>query len=267
VGRNKPFLPYHELAWTMLLSERDMLIVDLSSWAKELYRKADKSNSTDGFLRSLSPSDLNALSLRGDTEAADPALRPIVHVDGEPMDPGLDLLINEHVSDMNSDWRETAFDRLFPTAPDDVPSRADIEELSERLYNDFTPLRRDRNAHRAHKFERGKKADAAWLVPADVAVHFKRCQELVMDLRGLSSNYQFMHPNVRANPDEGEAQDVVDLVMCGSIMWIWHYGAGADSSPERPSYWQKRQEYYARRHAAHEALGDPAAPFNDRSRE
>ncbi len=213
---------------------------------------ADNVNPTDGFLRSLPLSDVNALSLRrwGD----------------ESREPRLDEVLREHVTYLNSDWRTKPFDRLFPNADEDLPSPQDLEALRKRLYKDFEPLRKDRNAHRAHKFERGMKADATWLVLDDAVRHLKPCQDLLIDFRCLATNSQFVHHAIRGNPDEDEAQDIVDLILCGTITWMWIYGAGSDSAPERPLHWQRRQAYYERLHAAHDACGDAAAPFNDRSR-
>jgi hypothetical protein len=48
VTRGMSFLAYHLRMWQMLLSERDMVIVDLASWALHFYKKGD-----GGFLRAL----------------------------------------------------------------------------------------------------------------------------------------------------------------------------------------------------------------------
>jgi hypothetical protein len=234
VCRDKTFIRWHEPMWNMLLGERDMLIVDLASWAKAFYRKG-------GFLQLLHGPDLKALNR-----------------DWPSADGGCD----SHEQSLVAKLRGAAFERLFPGAESRRPSRQDVEALGGRLKDHFGPLLDDRDVHRAHKYER-EKATAAWLTPADVTPHLRRCQQLLGDLRFVASNTQFGHPDPRPAPGEREAQDVVDLVLCGPINWIIHYGAGADTDPKRLSYWQRRDAYYERLHSAHEASGDLAAPFND----
>jgi hypothetical protein len=244
--RGKPFLIYHEPMWTMLLDERDMLFIDLASWAKGMHGKS-------GFLRTVEArGELGALALPWGQE---------LHGTG-----GNEFL-KAHVERQNAEWRCKAFRRLFPIAVTATPASDDVTHLCTYLRCSFDPLRLDRNQHRAHKYEKEKPVTAARLAPSDVVEHFNECRQLLADLRCLASNSSFSNYgyNVETKADDEEAQDVVDLILCGSLGWIANYGMLANSHPDDKHFWQKRQRYYDRLHAAHEASGDPAAPFNNRA--
>ena len=58
VRRERAFLVYHEPVYQMLRSERDMLVIDLDSWALHLHEKGG-----GGLLSTLSGQDLDALQL------------------------------------------------------------------------------------------------------------------------------------------------------------------------------------------------------------
>ena len=232
VGRGKPFVP-HLPMWNMLVAEHHMIIVDLASWALGFYRKGK-----GGFLRKLGGPDLVTLARRTG---------------------------NSGSAHQETAWRTAAFDRLFPGAGPH-PCQQDIDGLGDRLDARFKALVDDRNDHRAHKYERRQKVTADALAPAEVAKHLEGCQQLLGDFRCLSSDIAFAHDTPRADPDDAQAQDVVDLILCGTIDWISEYGAGADPDPERRRYWQRRHAYYERLHVAHDALGDAGVAFNNHLR-
>lgn len=243
VAQLKPFVIYHAPMWNMLLSERDMIVVDLASWALGFYEAGGK-----GFMRTLRGDDREALRLDWK--------------DGES---------NPH----NLEWRKAAFDRLFPKGVEPSksskrkgPSDADIEDLCTRLHARFEPLRDDRNQHRAHKYEKGQAKSAAMLSPADVTAHLDACQELLADIRTLSSNSSFnaYRYEAKAHEKDRAAQDVVDLVLLGNINWIVERDPMKGHRDEDQFYWKRREAHYARLHAAHDAARDPLHPFNDRGR-
>lgn len=93
VTKGKPFFIYHREAWDMLAASRDMLIVDLSSWAKGMYRP-------NGFVASLA---LELAALRVPWDNAPPIDDP-------------DNFMGRHVQDLNHQWRARAYGRLFPNA-------------------------------------------------------------------------------------------------------------------------------------------------------
>jgi hypothetical protein len=86
--------------------------------------------------------------------------------------------------------------------------------------------------------------------------------ELLADIRCLTSNSQFGAYGVppKANPDDSEAQDVVDLILCGGVHSI------VDGEPNSGDlkYWRERRAaHYERLHKAHEERGNrDDDPFN-----
>jgi hypothetical protein len=239
VTRGKSFVIYSEPMWIMLLSERDMLVTDLASWAKGFYGRG-------GFLRRLHGADLRALARGWDG----PAVGDSYEV--------------EHTRK----WRDEAFDRLFPGAAADVPSQhADIEALVDRLCQRFERLLLDRHENRAHKYEREGPGTTAMLSLEDVEGYLEECQQLLADIRTLSLNSSFDAHHYRRRPSKPDdhAEDVVDLVLCGSIGHILHFEPGKGHPPERRYYWQKRNAHYERLHEWHAAAGETKELFNSRA--
>lgn len=228
----------------MLLGERDMVIVDLDSWIEALH-------GSRGFLKSMSPEDRRALRLEWERTGA-PATG--------------DAFIEAHVAKTNRRWREEAFRRLFPNATSE-PGEEDLRALGKRIYDDFEPLRLDRNQHRAHKYDKAMPKTAAMLSPVEVVKHHEACRQLLADLRCLSGNTQWDSHGYEIKPNErnDEARDVVDLVLFGDISWIAEFGFLKVHAEGLRHYWQKRDAYLEQLHAAHKAAGEPEKPFNNRA--
>jgi hypothetical protein len=274
IARGKSFVIYHSPMWHMLAGEADMVIVDLASWALGFYEKGG------GFLRKLQGPDLRALGLNwkhdgssviwveddAGAEAEATLLSPEV-----PRRDASIAAIERRSREENSAWRKNAFDRLFPEGTNgsirNVPCMQDINALCERLATGFQLLHADRDQHRAHRYEKGPKT-AKMLSLEDVTKHLEACQSLLADLRCLSSNTQFTSYRYKpkAHEDDRHAQDVVDLILLGSLRTIIDGGPNETANAGQ-FWWQKRTAHYGRLHAAHDTCGDPAAPFNDRSRE
>jgi hypothetical protein len=224
VTRGKKFLPSW-WEWDKLLSERDMLIIELASWARAFYGKG-----CGGFLRSLEGEDLRALAFAWNGDV--------------------------------TEWRKAAFDRLFPGA-DGWPRPSNIAALCERLHERFGPLLDDRDNYRAHRYERRQKTvTAKQLALEDVVAHLKTCQELLGDLRCLSSNESFAHWEVHPEREDSDAQSAVDMLFCRTVSWLVDFGPGRWRA-DLPRYEQRRSDFYDRMHAAHEAAGAPDIAFND----
>jgi len=255
VTRKKLFLLHQEAMWQMLLGETDMVIVDLASWALGFYEKGG-----GGLLRSLRGEDLEALRLKWKYEAT-----PVINADGRPH-PDIDA----HFQKVNREWREKAFKRLFPEGTSgsrpNVPCQRDVDGLCDRLAVRFEALHQDRNQHRAHRYEKGAKT-AAMLGLEDVTKHLEACQDLLAEIRCLSSNSQFAAYRYRpeAHRDDHDAQDVVDIIVLGNLREIIdaQYGPKTAQSPEPGYYHQRRNPHYDRLHRLDDESGEPEKPFND----
>jgi hypothetical protein len=246
VAALKAFDIRHEPIWNMLVSERDMVIIDLASWAKGLYEKG-------GFFKKLQGQDLQALSWKYAASE--------LHGDRNDVTAAID----RYVQSRHALWRREAFERLFPGAKGDVPSADDLRALEGRLCTQFAPLLKDRGDHRAHKYERqSKQATSATLALEEVTEHLKACQQILSDLGALSADtsYATYWHDGEPRKDDEEAKDVVDLVLCGTIVWIIEFGPNVTRKTGDQYYWQRRKTYYERLHAEHDARGEPDKPFN-----
>jgi len=229
VTRGQRFLIRNLGMWTMLLSERDAIVIDLASWVRAFY-------AAGGFLRKLHGPDLRALGRKWEGRAYES--------------------------------RDNAFKRLFPCAGSrGVPCLRDVDVLVARTAEEFGPLLADRDEHRAHKYE--SIATAGMLSPPEVAAYLQGLRALLVDLRSLSSNDGFGSPAFRADPEDTQAQDVVDQILIGTIGWIVTFGAVGLSAPspsEEPRhyyYWNWRRDHYEQLHQAHGERGSREDdPFN-----
>ncbi|MGO8998590.1 MAG: hypothetical protein ACLQVI_35155 [Polyangiaceae bacterium] len=257
VTRGRSFLIRHEAMWWMLLGERDMIVVDAASWAKAFYSRG-------GFLRKLQGPDFRALKRRWDYRTAEEDFEPLWS--GEEDDPAMRRYMSNVQREHNAAWRDEAFARLFPGAgADGVPCLRDIDALVDRLAQEFEPLLLDRHENRAHKYE--KAGTATMLSPKEVAEHLETCRRLLADFRCLSSNSTFssFDAEPKADPEDRQAQDVVDHILCGCLNWIVEGDPGKEHAPKDQFYWQRRDAHYARVHTRHQG-DDPinAAAFESR---
>jgi hypothetical protein len=242
VRRGKVFDVQHEPTWRMLLGAVDAIIVDLASWALGFYEKDG-----GGFLRKLRGPDLKALEWK---------LRPGEGARG----------VQQHWVDAELAGRRAAFDRLFPSAKLGWPCQEDIDGLCVRLEAQFKQLHDDRNHHRAHKYEHKKPKTAPRLELEDVKKYVGACQKLLADIRRLSSCSSFDAQGYRVRDDDSHARDVVDLILCGPIFWIVDFDPSQGHDAKATHYVQRREAYYERLHAAHDAAGAPEdEPFNRRA--
>jgi hypothetical protein len=227
VTSEKPFRIHGYAAWMGIVSTRDMVIIDLCSWTNGL-------SEPGGFFGQFRGDDLKALSWKW----------PGHGVDG---------------------WRRDAFGRLFPGAAGrDVPNQGDIEALRSKLRKDFKRLNDDRNQLRAHRHEKeSKKGTAQALAFEDTAAYLKFGGALMRDVYCLATHASHSTLDFRARADDADAQDVVDLVLLGTLGWIFG-GDPSKGHDEKLMYWQRREAHYDRLHVAYAAMGSPTKyAFND----
>ncbi len=231
VGRGKPFLVQNQPILWMALGERDKVVIDAASWLEGILKAG-------GLLSDyLRDDDLAALR------------RPWGDAVGSV-----------------DEWRQAAFQRLFPSAAAalrELPIPEDVVELAKLIRKAFDGLLRDRSRHRAHIYERTQNGAPKMLAPADVLHYIDRIHQVLADLHCLSAaNY---HPINDTTPDPRclTARDVVDLLLLGNLAWIVDGPAGTGHAPELRRYRERREAHYDRLHAAHDEAGDPDKASND----
>lgn len=229
VTREELFRIQSIAAWRMIQSTRNMVIVDMSSWVKGLCGRG-------GFFRQLRGDDLKALALKWTK------------------------------SDIDNKWRRDAFERLFPGAIGrGHPCGTDIDVLGKRLLDEFEPLLDERN-WRSHFHEKeGRKARADELRISEAAKHLEACGVLMRDVFCLATNSSHFTDHVRPKPDDPEAQDLVDLILLGTMRWILDGDPSKAHAPTCLYYWQRRLAHYDRLHATYATMvaSSPELAFND----
>jgi hypothetical protein len=188
----RDFQIYSTPIWNMLINARDKVFIDIASWVKAFY-------SPGGFLRKAQASDLAAFGQ--DWGAAVPSSPPGV----------------------NEEWREAAFNRLFPCARDAKrrkPILHDVDTLVANIASASEALMRDRGDHRAHVFENVGKKSAKRLTVDDVTKDFERCAQVMADLHCLATNASFSGHQVRFSDHDAHAEELVDMLLFGTFRFM-----------------------------------------------
>jgi hypothetical protein len=243
VARGKPVLIRDDGSlWRSVLSERDMVIIDLNSWAEAI----------DPFLRKFPEEELVALRKE----------RP------RRRDDDMTALLNATQDERHAALRAETFARLLPTATGSIPTRFDLEKLRNGFDLSLRPLKRDRNDHRAHKTERAmsvaKMAKALDL--AGVREALDTCERLVRDVYLLTEDIWWSGLRLDVLTAEGrrsrDADDAVDIALFRTISFLIDRTAKA-AGDDAAQHTQRREALYAKLHELHDAKADPNVAFND----
>lgn len=124
VSRNKEFRIRNDVMWLMLLDSRDMLVVQLASWAKGVY----ETGGLLGSIRAHHVRDLRRRRRRDNDEESRGTLAA--------------RRDREHAE---------CFGRLFPSVVDQpFPTEQALVELHDRFFKRLQPVLQDRHENRAH---------------------------------------------------------------------------------------------------------------------
>lgn len=237
-ARGKPFRMRNPEVWDVLLSDRDMFVIDFASWVTSLIR---------GFLDKLSMDDFSAFGVEEApaSNADDPYLARIQH-----------------------EARVEAFARLFPVRSNEKkrwPDKPDFKRLRAELEKAAAGLEKQRDA-RAHLYDGKDHETAQSLRFEEVAAIFQHVLRIFRDMRLLVDHSGFHFPEVTEPTDDRTARDLVDVLLLGSIQ---HAVEDWMATPLRPGesrqfLWQHRAAWYEHVHRLHDDAGAPEKPlFND----
>jgi hypothetical protein len=239
VTRKKGFRIWNRSLWHTLLNARDGLAVHIASWAKSMY----EDGGLFGTISGKSLVDALAMGSKREGSARDASERE---------------LVLRH--------RKKHFARLFPgvkeTPSGKKPTADHVEKLRTRFAKRCEPLHDDRNAYRAHLFEKKIAANVRQLHTPGRAQFVNYAQKLLNDLLLLCDRSTYGFPDVR-RPSKGDAQarDLVDLLLNGTIT----FAVGEWTKADGQYLWQQRAKYYEALHARHDALPNNRKHlFNDR---
>ncbi len=236
VANDRVFTAHNDLAWRSLLSEREMVEIDLASWARGVF-------SSGGFLKLVQGPDLAGLARKADGVRNARSRR----------------------------FREDAFTRLFPRAADESrwePNQhEDMKLLCDHFVTATKPLVDSRDAHRAHKHEHLRVGSAAALDLDGVELQLRTATAILNDMSLLSRDATWAWSELEPLHGDSWARELVDLVLGGQIDWLlkeWQHEAYAfdGNGRSRGHLWQRREAFYERLRALND---DREKPFNARS--
>lgn len=189
VSLYKQFRIRNDVVWLMLLDSRDMLVVQLASWAKGVYEPGGRL----GQLRAHHARDLPRIRPRSDK-----------HEDL----PGWTTRRDREHAD--------SFGRLFPSTLERFPSEAAFEELTARFKARLDPVLVDRSENRAHPYEKGGKGSAKMLDLIELRGAITDCERFMKDIRMVGCQSSFNFENMNNIECADVASDLVDMLLLGT---------------------------------------------------
>jgi hypothetical protein len=224
VTRAKPFEAFNDIVWSMLFASHDLLIIDLASWGKQVYR----SGGLLGVLRGEFCGSFKRKRVRHPSEAG-----------------------RRHLTTVYDAKHLEAFERLFGVGTKGNVSHAHFEALTNRVAARFAPIIDERDKRRAHPYETHERrtSDMIQTEPLREALSFG--EQLIQDLQRVADVSIMNFGDLNMASAKGTAKDLVDLILIGSSNHV------AELTRKRG-----RDELYAEFHARHEAGGDRESAFN-----
>ncbi|MCE9573522.1 MAG: hypothetical protein K8W52_10225 [Deltaproteobacteria bacterium] len=228
-----PFIIRNDLLWISLLDTRDALVILMASWVRGMTEGG-------GFFARLKGTGSNALFVA----------RP-----------------KKDDEDETAERRER-FESRFPASAAAGSVRHEhVDELKDSLYKALKHVVEDRDSFRAHPYEAGGKATARMLAIHEIHAALVYAEDLINDLRlfadGSTMNY---HNSIGAMPDSNAAEDMVDLLMFGTVdNLIADTGAGGHLHGCSGAYWwQHRSAFLSQLQRLHTARveGESDLPVN-----
>lgn len=217
VTRMKETTWWNGSLWLVMLDFRDQNVTHFGSWAKSMY-------SPGGLL-----SHVNGIPLK--RRKHDRAR--------EKRDP--------HYAGLLEQGHQQALQRLFPGATGEHPKSSDVQALRDRFQDRMRDVVADRNANRAHPYERDAQehGKARMLNFAEMRDLIDYATDLLNDLRLLNHGSTLHYADMCDTPSDAFAEDLVDSLVLGASFRVEVVRAGKD-----------RDQFYADLHARHDALDD-----------
>jgi hypothetical protein len=156
-----------------------------------------------------------------------------------------------HLRDFKRSEHPTAFARLFPNATGNAPQPSDLKSLCDHFVERVEILVADRDANRAHLYERKTRGRAKFLKPAELRTLTTEIEGLLNDLRRVACHSELGYHDHNDTPVDEAAIYAVDGILLGPRSRIRAGRAKAD-----------RDALYAQLHRAHEKVSASGPPFN-----
>lgn len=229
VTRGKPFRIWGSAVWMMALDSRDAYVTHLASWVKAAYSKG------------------GALGQLQAHHARDFPRKWRQHGDGPKHD--------QHFASILRKQHDQLFARMFPEAVGASPGVQDFDGLRKRFVERVEGVVADRDANRAHPYERDGTASSSVR-----QLDLKELRELTSFIEGwlnalrqLSTGGTFAPSDMNFQCPTELAEELVDSVLMGSRSRATLVMGGLE-----------REAYFQKLHDRHAARGNPDGPlFND----
>ena len=228
VTKLKEFRIRNDITWRMALDMRDVCVIHLASWAKETYE---------------------AGSLIGELQAkhtqAFPRTRPPEQRDN-------DAGWRDHRDREHSE----SYKRLFACTCEPFPTPPAFIALRERFAERMKPVVDDRNANRAHPYEKGNKASPKMLDLTELREAVTYSETFLRDLRMVTSGSWMDYRDMNSVPSSNAARDLVDMLLLGTSDRIALFRGSTD-----------RDAFYEELHRRHDAGSEEEPDLRLRNRQ
>jgi hypothetical protein len=253
--RQKPFTIWNDIVWRSSYDVWDMLVIDLASLTKGMVSQGGFFNSLQANSHMLKPIPKKSMSAPPGTIHS---LKPISALDRRQLIAELD---RSFVDMMYQHNREALF-RLFPNLKGRQPfkiNHQDISDLKDRFALLAQEIENDRNAHRAHRYEREENTTATRLSIEKLKTKFEEIESLLNDLKLTFEGAQLGFLDMNFASTEETAKDLVFMILFGSQRTIdmsSEVNLAINSPPEdRHRYgYQLREEMLQRCHDLHDGI-------------
>lgn len=202
VTRGRRFDIRNDIVWRLVLDHRDMLVIDLASWARGMY-------GTGGFFGTFGAHHLNVLR--------------------RPAPPAVDA---GELTRAVAREQQRLFDQWFVGAPAGRVDGACWEALRAQFARRFQPVVDDRSHNRAHKFE-GRTSTTAMLGLVALRAAFDYAAQPLNLLRVLTRGDILDMGDMNAAPTTETARDLVDQILLGSVDEVTR----ARRAPDREAFY------------------------------
>jgi hypothetical protein len=236
--REKPFVIRNDDLWAAMLAARDALFIHFASWARSAYQPS-------GLFAQLKAHHLAELYVK------------------RPRDRDASGGIGEALAGE----RRSAMEACFANAANRGKVLGeDVDALKDRFEAITRPVVDDRDAFRAHPYEKGQAGTAAMLHLSSVRPIFEQVQRLLNEVRLVVDDSTLgYHGDLAATGPESSARDLTDLLLFGSSVRYHRALRCVEESPgqgiEYPAL--VRGRLYERLHDAHD-LDEGDRMFNHR---
>ncbi len=239
----------NDIVYQMFEDSYDMVVIDLASLSRGMMAAGGFFNRLNNHLRLLKRPALMDINVPAGVQGMEEHFRTSVK---DSIDAAFDRLFPDVVIRERAASRPRWWHRYTKRPPSKV-TQANTQALKNRFETIAEAVIRDRDARRAHRYER-RRADkrTQMLGLNEIAQQFEKVEKVLNDLRLVALRSSFVYePPLFANKQK-TAEHLTDLILMGGIWHILHFFGveqALSASPGAPfrNYYQYRDAFYAKK--------------------